>query len=182
MNVLIFSFVFVRALFRTLMSSSHYLYWNKRRRWDGYCGYQRKMKEKMGGGAILDVIRTDEIRYVGQNWGNGEHDVKKQSWELKWKIERRVQGADRRPREENLQPWWQVQQLKGAGWGRLERREREREGGNENVCVSEGWFMLRICSSWQKKHNAVAFENNNEHLHKVADLKFLQRKQIQAAG
>lgn len=42
--------------------------------------------------------------------------------------------------------------------------------------------MSWICSSWQKKHNAVAFENDNEHLHKVADLKFLQRKQIQAAG
>lgn len=31
------------------------------------------------GGKILDVIRTGEIRYVGQNWGNGEHDVKKRS-------------------------------------------------------------------------------------------------------
>ena len=42
--------------------------------------------------------------------------------------------------------------------------------------------MSRVCSSWQKKHNAVAFENDNEHLRKAADLKFHQRKQIQAAG
>lgn len=59
---------------------------------------------------------------------------------------------------------------------------RERQGGKENACVSGGWFMSRVCSSWQKKHNAVAFENDNEHLRKAADLKFLRRKQIQAAG
>ena len=39
----------------------------------------KENERENGGGAILDVIRTDEIRYVGQNWGNGEHDVKKQS-------------------------------------------------------------------------------------------------------
>lgn len=71
-----------------------------------------------------------------------------------------------------------------ADGGRMEEigKEGEGDGGNENVCVSEGWFMPRIRSSWQKKHNAVAFENDNEHLHKAADLKFLRRNQIQAAG
>lgn len=49
-----------------------------------------------------------------------------------------MKGADRRPREEKLQPCWQVLQPKGAGWGRLEGRERERQGRNENVCVSGG--------------------------------------------
>ena len=31
--------------------------------------------------------------------------------------------------------------------------------------------MSQICASWQKKHNAVAFESNDEHLHKTAGFK-----------
>lgn len=69
---------------------------------------------------------------MGQSWGN-ESTTLANKVELKREIERSVKWADRRPREEKLQPWWQ-----GVGWGRLEGRERERQGGNENVCVSGG--------------------------------------------
>lgn len=49
-----------------------------------------------------------------------------------------MQGAEKRHREK-LQPWWQEQQLKGAGsgWGRWVGKKEEEEGGREGgrMCV-----------------------------------------------
>lgn len=136
--------------------------------------------ERENGGNTSDAIRTGETRCVGQSWGNESMTltklrVKEGNWEEGEGGRQEAQRGEAAAVVASTKP-------KEAGWGRLEGRERERQGGNENVCVSGGWFMSRVCSSWQKKHNAVAFENDNERLHKAADLKFLRRKQIQAAG
>lgn len=42
--------------------------------------------------------------------------------------------------------------------------------------------MPRIVHPGKRNTMLLPFEADNEHLHKAADLKFLRRKQIQAAG